>query len=257
LTSTANITTSTARYYSFDYDGTKLWAAGHMNNYIYELDPVTFSVIASHTGQLNYMGITYDSYHDVFWATANGQDSIFQLDPITFQQTGLIIDSPTGNGDLGLKYNGEHLILTEFGVDTIYKIINTDQIAPWFEEVPTLNVVSWDGTINLTFKLHDNYEGGLYRITSNSSFNKAWTAWNDSSPITELVTGIGSGTWRFTVEYTDSYDNQGTTFVFIKTIEEAPANNNVPGFPFYILLLATITGLLFLVKRIRPVLGKK
>ncbi len=118
----SNFSTS-RRYFGLEYDGARLWATDHLNPYIYELDPTDCSEIATHSTQVKYAGLTYDAENDVFWGVDLTNDIVFQLNPSSFQKTGVQIDSPPGTGYLGIEFNGEHLILTEFSTDTIYKII--------------------------------------------------------------------------------------------------------------------------------------
>jgi glutamine cyclotransferase len=118
----SNFSTS-HRYFGLEYDGARLWATDHLNAYIYELDPTDCSVIATHSTQVKYAGLTYDAENDVFWAVDLNNDIVFQLNPSSFQKTGVQIDSPPGTGYLGIEFNGEHLILTEFSADIIYKLI--------------------------------------------------------------------------------------------------------------------------------------
>ncbi|MBD3187614.1 hypothetical protein GF325_12340 [Candidatus Bathyarchaeota archaeon] len=219
---------SAYRYYSLDYDGSRLWGSVHIgSNTITELDPVDCSILATYPVEANYMGITHDTISDVFWATAFNADKIFQLDPSNFQQTGLELDVPTGNGEFGLKFNGEHLLLTEHGVDMIYKII-IDETAPTSEIIPTADTFTRKEGITLSFKLLDEYKSGHFQITSNSSYSKEWTAWSNDTTITERITDLGLGTWQFTVEFNDTFGHCGVPFTFVKTVVKNPA---IPGIP--------------------------
>jgi hypothetical protein len=100
----------------------------------------------------------------------------------------------------------------------LYQII-LDLTAPTFEEIVTADSVAWNEAINLTFKLHDNYAGGQYRITSNSSYSKDWANWTDGATNTELISNLAAGTWSFILVYRDAHGNLGSTEVFFKTVE--------------------------------------
>ncbi|MBD3230235.1 MAG: hypothetical protein GF329_18800 [Candidatus Lokiarchaeota archaeon] len=109
-------------YYALEYDGSKLWASDWAANYIRELSIVDCSEVNSYSVPVDYAGICYDSRNDVFWSLNWTTNKIIQLDT-SFNQTGVKYDAPGPSGEFGIEFNGEHLVVTSWGEDKIYKVI--------------------------------------------------------------------------------------------------------------------------------------
>jgi len=112
-------------YASLEYDGSKLWGTDYSETFIHQIDPSDGHIIASYNATVNYAGLVFDSKNNAFWAVDwwPFASRIFQLNPTTFQKTGVEYLCPTATGSYGLEFNGEHLILTSWDSDAIYKII--------------------------------------------------------------------------------------------------------------------------------------
>ena len=112
-------------YGALEYDGSILWGTDYTGTFIRQISPSDGHIIASYNTSINYLGLVFDSRNNVFWAVdwKPFANEICQLNPTTFEKTGVEYISPAVTGSYGLEFNGEHLILTSWDTDTIYKII--------------------------------------------------------------------------------------------------------------------------------------
>ena len=92
------------------------------DNNIYSLSTSDGTMLSNHSAD-DYAGLTYDSKNKVFWAIDWDDNIIVQLDSTTFQPTGKNYTSPTSFGEYRIVFKGEHLVITSWDMDKIYKVI--------------------------------------------------------------------------------------------------------------------------------------
>ena len=99
---------------------------------------------------------------------------------------------------------------------------------------------NYNDPANLTFVLYDDTSGGIYRVTSNGTFNQGWTAWTTSNNSQEVVhiPTTTSGTWLYIIEYNDTAKNAGIPLTITIVVGESPSNGGIPGFGWVIALLS-------------------
>ncbi|MHA1358930.1 MAG: hypothetical protein ACTSRC_12485 [Candidatus Helarchaeota archaeon] len=120
---------------------------------------------------------------------------------------------------------------------------SVENVTPWATLIsPQTDPASYDynSPANLTFVLYDDIGGGIYRITSNGTFNQGWTPWTTSNNSQEIVIipTTSSGTWLYTIEYNDTANNAGTPLIITIVVKPKPPSGGIPGFLWPIALLS-------------------
>ncbi len=235
----------------------EVWTYGtnpNLNNQPWDSNPANQAFEKDSAAQLNWT--LYDPEFTTnagfYRVTSNGTDSR----DWTAWDHGTLLSLPITTSTVGfysyaIEYNNTAGLT---GSETVIITI-TENNTPWATLIyPVTDPVSYayDADANLTFVLFDEFGPGMFRITSNGTDGQAWTAWTSSNNSQEVFTidTTLSGTWLYTIEYTDIFDNAGTSLTVTIVIQSK--SGGIPGFEWVLTLMGLFAIPLYRLQQKKP-----